>query len=114
MRPHRFNESRRALAIIVENRSQRLFALDFDLAIRPPRDLYDGVDDSGIVLVWVERDLAHVVSKMNSLNKSSCRPVFIRTKLTSCQNEIGLHLCNNQILQSRVLRAPTSLKLTAL
>ena len=63
MRPHGFNKSRRALAIVVEDRSQRLFALNFDLTVRPARDFYNGVDDSGIVLVWVERDLAYVVSK---------------------------------------------------
>ena len=63
MRPDRLDESRRALAIIVENRRQRLFALDFDLAVRPARDLHDGVDDRGIVLVRVERDLRNVVSK---------------------------------------------------
>lgn len=57
MRPHRFNKSRRALAIIVEDWGQRLFALDFDLAVGPAGDFYNGVDDGGIVLEWVERHL---------------------------------------------------------
>jgi hypothetical protein len=57
VRPDRLNESWRALAVIVENRCQRLFAFDFDLAVGPARDFYDSVDDRGIVLVWVERDL---------------------------------------------------------
>ena len=57
MRPHRFNKSRRALAIIVENRGQRFFALDFDLAVSPAGNFDDGVDDRSVVLVWVERDL---------------------------------------------------------
>jgi hypothetical protein len=41
----------------VEDRGQRLFALDFDLAIGPARDLYDAVDDVGVVLIRVKRDL---------------------------------------------------------
>ena len=57
MRPHRLDESRRAFAIVVENRSQRLFALDFDFTIRPARDFDDGVDDRGVILEWIQRDL---------------------------------------------------------
>jgi hypothetical protein len=67
MRPHRLNKSRRALAIVVENRSQRLFALDFDLTVGPAGDFDNGVDNRGVVLVWVERDLRNVVSKTRAL-----------------------------------------------
>ena len=57
MRPHRLYESRRASTIIVENWSQRHFALDFDRAVSPAGDFDDGVDDGGVILVWIERDL---------------------------------------------------------
>lgn len=57
VRPYGLNESWRALAIIVENRGQRFFALDFDLAVSPAGNFDDGVDDRSVVLVWVERDL---------------------------------------------------------
>ena len=57
VRPHRLHKARRALAVVVEDRSKRLLAFDFDLAVSPSRDLYDGVDDGSVVLVWVEWNL---------------------------------------------------------
>lgn len=57
MRPHRLNESRRALEVIVEDRSQRLFAFDFNFAVGPARDFYNSVYDHGVVFVRVKRDL---------------------------------------------------------
>lgn len=41
----------------MENRRQRLFALNLNLAIRPARDLNHSIDDGGVVLVGVERDI---------------------------------------------------------
>jgi hypothetical protein len=57
VRPNRLDKARSALAIIVEDRGQRFFALDLDLAIGPARNFHNGVDDRGVVLVWVERNL---------------------------------------------------------
>lgn len=57
MRPHRLDEPRRAFAIVVKDRSQRLFALYLDFTICPAGDFDDGVDDGGVVLKWIQRDL---------------------------------------------------------
>lgn len=57
MRPHTLHKPRSSLAIVVENRRQRLFALDLDFPICPARDFDNGIDDGGVVLVGVERDV---------------------------------------------------------
>ena len=57
MRPHTLHKPRSSLPIIVENRRQRLFALNLDFPICPTRDLDNGIDDGGVVLVGVERDV---------------------------------------------------------
>jgi hypothetical protein len=62
MRPHRLDKPRRAFAIVVEYRSQRLFALNLNLTISPVGDFDHSIDDRGIVLEWIERDLRNAVS----------------------------------------------------
>lgn len=57
MRPHTLHKPRSSLPIIVEDRRQRLFALNLDFPICPTRDLDNGIDDGGVVLVGVERDV---------------------------------------------------------
>ena len=58
VRPYGLYKARSALAVVVEDRGQRLLALDFDLAVSPTRDLDDRVDDLGVVLIRVQRNLA--------------------------------------------------------
>jgi hypothetical protein len=53
VRPDRFHEPRFVIIFILEDRVQRLLALDLDLAIRPTWNLHNGVDDLLVVLVWV-------------------------------------------------------------
>jgi hypothetical protein len=57
VRPDGLDKARCALAVVVEDRGQRLFALNLDLAVSPAWNLDNSVDDLGIILVWVERDL---------------------------------------------------------
>lgn len=57
MRPHTLHKPRSSLAIVVENRRQRLFALDLDFPICPARDFDNGIDDGGVVLVRVQRNV---------------------------------------------------------
>lgn len=57
MRPHALDKPRLVIPVIVEDRRQMLFALDFDLAIRPAWNFDDGVDDGGVVFVGIERDV---------------------------------------------------------
>ena len=57
MRPNTLDKPRFIIPVIMEDWCQRLFALNLDLAIRPAWDLNNGVDDSGIVLIGIERDI---------------------------------------------------------
>lgn len=57
MGPYGFDEARRSVAVVVENRRQGLAALDLDFAVCPAWDFDDGVDDGGVVFVGVERDV---------------------------------------------------------
>jgi hypothetical protein len=57
VRPDRLDKARCALAVVVEDWGQRLFALNLDLAIGPAWNLNNSVDGLGVVLVRVERDL---------------------------------------------------------
>ena len=57
MRPHALHKPRLVIPVVVENRRQRLFALDLDLAICPAWDLNHGVDDGRVVFVRVQRDV---------------------------------------------------------
>jgi hypothetical protein len=57
MWPDGLDKARCALAVVVEDRGQRLFALDLDLAVGPAWNLNNSIDDLGVVLVWVQRDL---------------------------------------------------------
>jgi hypothetical protein len=64
VRPDRFDKARRVFAVIVEDRSQGLAALELDLAIGPAWDLNDCIDNRSVVLVWIERDLECALAYM--------------------------------------------------
>jgi hypothetical protein len=53
VRPDGFDETRFIVVFVMEDRVQRLLALDLDLAICPAWNLHNGVDDLLVILVWV-------------------------------------------------------------
>jgi hypothetical protein len=57
VRPDGLDVPREAVAVVVEDRVQGLVALDFDLAVRPARDLDDEVDYLFVGFVRVEGDV---------------------------------------------------------